>query len=488
MTHRSVISRPYRSLAAALLAFFCLAANPAAHADTEHILWDFDTPANPGFAPPGWRNDSQAGSPPCFQVEEFHDTVALRIRAAANTWNRVKVRTNDTFTTGVYTWRVYVPMPDEEGASTGIGAFLYSPQSTSDLDAREADFEIGWGTASAREQYNIPDGRLMCYMTVQRDDSSNTQHSSVVFQPADPEDHIKPDSWYILSLELREDTDGRYVVSWYIEREDRPRLQGRPDYKPNFGPSDLNFTEFTVHCSVENFPALWIGDNQPTTDQVAWFDWVSWEEVENGPVDPPETPELPTVTIMAPPDFTAGAFPPDPSSNTFPDPILPGEWTRFGAAYTGISILQNAAEARKGNHHLRVDANWGDGSRVGVRYVPHGLPSDWSPYERVAYEIRSLRAGTDSTHQFALFMADGGIWISDDLPVSNIWQGVELDLREDLVNVGGGGPAPQLASVIMLGWNFDNEDAFGAESFHADHVRLMPTGEIEVQGDGLAVH
>lgn len=43
---------------------------------------------------------------------------------AANTWDRVKTRTTATFTSGVYTWRVYIPPLTETGASSSIRAFL----------------------------------------------------------------------------------------------------------------------------------------------------------------------------------------------------------------------------------------------------------------------------------------------------------------------------------------------------------------------------
>jgi len=83
----------------------------------------------------------------------------------------VKVRTTTLFRDGTYDWSVYVPAITEPGATSSIGAFLYSPESTGDLAAREIDFEIGYGKKAEREAYAIPAGKLMCYMTLQRDDS-----------------------------------------------------------------------------------------------------------------------------------------------------------------------------------------------------------------------------------------------------------------------------------------------------------------------------
>lgn len=158
------------------------------------------------------------------------------------------------------------------GASSSIGAFLYSPKSGSgNYDAREADFEIGYGTAADRTACSIPAGRLICFMTVQRDNSSDTPLSSVVYQPADPQDHIQPGNWYTLAIRLMVNAKGCYVFDWTIQKDGQPVRGGRPSFTANYGPANAYQTTFRIFCSVENFSGLWIGDHQPTTDQHAWF-------------------------------------------------------------------------------------------------------------------------------------------------------------------------------------------------------------------------
>ena len=431
--------------------------------------WNFDSPTALGTPPPGWQNDSQAGSPATFRVEEFQETTSLYIRTAANTWNRVKTRTADTFQDGTYDWRIYVPGPWEEGASTSIGAFLYSPQSTGSLNAREIDFEIGYGRSAERSNYNIPAGRLMCYMTVQRDDASGTALSSIPYQPADPNDHIEPGNWYTFTIDLNVDSLDRYVVSWYIEKEGDPRVKGRPDYVAQYGPSGTYPTDFRIHCSVENFINLWIGDQQPAETTEAWFDYVSFSE-NTTTIDPPE---LPLITSIEEPDVTTAAFPPNPVSPSFPGTTIEGEWTRYGTAYAVISIEDNTAEAPDGDRYLSVSADWNAGNRVGVRFVPYGQPADWSGYPEIAFSLRSPQPTQGTTWQLAFFEQDGDIWISEDNPATETWTTQVVDLG-NLIYEGSstGDGVLNLQQIVMFGADFDNSSASSTQTFLIDNFHL----------------
>ncbi|GEM_PF-5009812 len=143
---------------------------------------------------------------------------------------------------------------------------MYSPQSSSDTDAREIDFEIGYGTAIARADNGIQNGKLMCYMTVQRDDSSGTAYNSAVTQ-------LDPDSWYTFKQVLTTDSLNNYKVSWMIRKGNGAEYPGRSDYICKYGSGN---TSFFIMNSVENFSTHWIGENQPVLDKEAYFDYVSF--------------------------------------------------------------------------------------------------------------------------------------------------------------------------------------------------------------------
>ena len=74
----------------------------------------------------------------------------------------------------------------------------------------------------------------------------------------------------ITGYEIGEDNMGRYVVSWYIQKERGPRIKARPDHTCKYGPDT---TDFRIYCSLENL--CFIGDFLPTVDHVAYFDWVA---------------------------------------------------------------------------------------------------------------------------------------------------------------------------------------------------------------------
>jgi hypothetical protein len=233
----------------------------------EYEWWIFTNETSWGVAPDQWMDDSSYGSPALFRVStNTSGEASLEIRTRGNTWDRVKVRTtNDDYTIGFYEWKVYVPPINETGACSSIGAFLYSPQSGGGLNAREVDFEIGYGTSADRVANGIQSNELMCYMTVQRDDSSGTSWSSVV-RPLEPND------WYYLRIGVFQNDKSSYKMIWWIRREGETNFTvARSDYNCNYGPTD---TTFAVECSVENFSNLWIGDRQPTNEKTARFKYV----------------------------------------------------------------------------------------------------------------------------------------------------------------------------------------------------------------------
>ena len=414
--------------------------------------WDFDA----GVGLNGWENDSTPETVATYQLATFDNQAVLRVTAQAGQNDRVKVRTDATFGTGTYQWHVYIPEIQEQGATNAIAAFLFSEESGNDWNAREIDFEIGEGTSAHRQQYGIPAGHMICWMTVQRDDSSGTVLDQVAFQPSNPEDHIERGYWYTYTIVLKKDSSGRYIVSWYIQKDGGTQVKARRDALCNYGPGD---TDFHVYCSSENFDSNWIGDhNPPQTDQVGYFDWASFTDgatnlITNVETDttagasppgtaerewtrfgpayssiligqpPPPAPVL--LTDLSTPDFTEwnenNPRPGDPNydPNThggFPDTAVDHEWSRFGAAFNGIYLVNATVtdgptiyyKARRvGDPNMRMAFVFeeADGD-VWMAKTPHALTTAWVEY---ALELNSANlelvvagSGSNLDHHVAL--------------------------------------------------------------------------------------
>ncbi len=203
------------------------------------------------------------------------------------------------------------------------------------------------------------------------------------------------------------------------------------------------------------------------------------DEIYYDDASPVPPPSLPVVTSIELPDFTSGGFPPEDYINTGTE----GEWTRFGAAYNGIVIVTDAQEATDGERYLQVGASWDDGPRVGVRHKPYGSPANWSPWDRISFDVKATVADAATTVEFALFEADGDVWTSDNLPVSTEWTTVTLLFDGDLTLGEQGGDGILSADAIVLwGLNFDNMTFAGTDTFRVDKVVLggdvvVPVGD-----------
>lgn len=174
------------------------------------------------------------------------DDGILSITTKGNTMDRNKLQTNSrNFGPGAYTWRLYVP-EIEPHAQVSVGAFIYKD------DKHELDFEIGYGKAQARQSCGAGEGDLVACLTNQASPFNST------YVP------IKP-GWHTCTIRLDVENE-RYKASWEIDGTVVKTLA------VNFGPS----TRFLVACSVENL--TFMGDNQPTRDHTAKFDWVSVTE------------------------------------------------------------------------------------------------------------------------------------------------------------------------------------------------------------------
>ncbi len=226
--------------------------------------WTFDEARDWGSPPDGWTDASSSGSAHTYRNTVFDGENCLQIKTTGGTSDRVKVQATQLFREGTYDWEVYVPPITEPGAQSSIGAFLYSPQSGGDFDAREIDFEIGYGSSETRDNLSIPDDKKVCYMTVQRDDSSETSFSTTIIP-------IAPDSWYTLRIMLTPDADGDYIARWFIKKAGETDFtESRSSAKCHYGTND---TQFAVYTSVETLSFM--GDSQPAQDHEAYFNTVS---------------------------------------------------------------------------------------------------------------------------------------------------------------------------------------------------------------------
>lgn len=197
------------------------------------IYWDFNDLT-------GWLDATQVGSPN-YTIENGH----LNIATNANTWDRTKVKSVSTYTTGTYSWRVYVPTMGI-GDMASIGAFLYKD------DTHELDFEIGYGKLTARQELNASAEDLVVYMT-----SQANPFQSIMTK-------IQREQWYTFSIELKLDSKNKYVAIWKINGN---TMASRTlTYGTKF--------KFKIFCSMENL--TFIGDHIPSTRNYALFDFVGY--------------------------------------------------------------------------------------------------------------------------------------------------------------------------------------------------------------------
>lgn len=308
-------TRPIRVLPLLMLVLtMALATAPPAAKAGEPFLDEFNLLLSEGVLPAGWENSSQPLGLATFRSGETQQgEQVLRVTADANTTDRTKLRTEKAFELGEYVWHLYIPEL-EAGAQNAIAAFLLSDQSGGFLRSREFDFEIGSGTIEDRARYNIPSGKLMVLMTMQRDTSSGTVFDSVAFQPLDPNDHVVPGAWYTYTIEMTQDSRGRYIASWFIQKDGGPKLLGRSQAISGI---EVIGGDFDIFCSSENL--LFMGENLPATNKDGYFD--SSQYIPN---------DVQLITDIES-DVTSSAFPPGTQDN---------EWTRFGAAFDSISIGQ----------------------------------------------------------------------------------------------------------------------------------------------------
>lgn len=197
------------------------------------IVWNFNDLT-------GWEDATQVGLTN-YWIEDGN----LTIFTNANTWERTKIKTISTYTTGTYTWRIFIPEMGV-GDMASLGAFIYNN------DTHEIDFEVGYGKQTIREQLNAEEDDLIVYMTSQGNpfQSFNTK--------------IKRGQWHTLSIQLTLNSSRKYQVNWNINGELAAATQ------LNYGAK----SKFKIFCSLENLP--FIGDHIPSAQNQALFDSVEY--------------------------------------------------------------------------------------------------------------------------------------------------------------------------------------------------------------------
>ena len=184
-----------------------------------------------------WKDNSWK-SPASYELENGN----LKITTRPKTLDRVKIRSKHRFTTGTYTWRIFVP-EFKLYEQVSIGAFLYHNEE----DEYEFDFEIGSGQQKDRERINLKNDEAIVYCVSQFSPSSSHQFG------------VKMNDWSTFSMKLS-DVNGLYFVQWFINNALVKELQTQVK-------SDI---EFRAHCSLENLKFM--GDNPSTEKNHVLFD------------------------------------------------------------------------------------------------------------------------------------------------------------------------------------------------------------------------
>lgn len=197
------------------------------------VVWSFNDLT-------GWEDATQIGLPN-YWVKDGNLTMFTN----PNTWERTKIKTLSTFTTGIYTWRVYIPEMGI-GDVASVGAFLYIN------DNHELDFEVGYGKQVIRNQLKAGPDDLIVYMTSQANPFRSYQTK------------IKRRQWHTFSMELTLNSRRNYKLSWIINGAKAATTE------LNYGINN----KFKIYCSLENL--TFIGDHIPKSQNYAIFDFVEY--------------------------------------------------------------------------------------------------------------------------------------------------------------------------------------------------------------------
>lgn len=508
---------------------------------------DFTTATVEAVEPDGWQTDSSPPGIETYQVitsgapSGSLDGKVLKITANNSTapdydYKRPKVRTIETYGSGEYQWRVYIPSSNQTsnlGANSALAAWLNTSSSANNgLNAREIDFEIGYGRPEDREHYGLndtgaPSDALMVWMTIQPDRSSGTKGDTVAWEPANPADHFSPDQWYLLTMELERNEFGHYEVSWYIQKDDRgsggslgTKFLGRTATMTGYGEVD---SPFHIYCSVEDFgdrdtdgdnipnanTGGFIGTHATNTPQVGYFDSVSY-------TPPTGTPNL--ITDVSTDDIGTGDG--EWVSSSGSAVLTVGEPAPEGSP-TSITTVDGDTTEWHVNNPTITDQNVYDIGAFPDPYVdtttspaPSPAPDgnragEWTrfgvPFVGITLDTRDTTNGPYLTYQAksvnssftvleTITETDGDVWISkESRTLTSGYQTYERQLTTTnmkLVDPSGGGDFD--LDVKYIGFEVTGSTSSNGQTVSFDDVKFKstPTGSLttvtDVNSDSIA--
>jgi hypothetical protein len=204
---------------------------------TDKYVWDFNTLEQ-------WKDDSQQTNGK--KNYTLLDNGCLKLFTHPKTAERSKIKSIQSFTTGTYTWKIFIPEIGK-GDNSSIGAFLYFD------DTHELDFEIGYGTKAIRKAMRFQSDELLVIMTSQG------------FPNCSKRVKIIRNQWYEFSLTLKKGLNNKLLAVWKINQT--PKFSTVLHYKKKIS--------FPIYCSVENLSFM--GDHMPNRMNYALFDYVKFE-------------------------------------------------------------------------------------------------------------------------------------------------------------------------------------------------------------------
>ncbi len=434
------------------------------------IVFYFNSATSLGVPPTSWVDSSQnivSGDTPNYLSTSFQGAGVVQFtmpeaKTATATdgfdsvdRTRYKIKTSNAYKEGIYQWRIYIP-DFEDNAQLSIGAFLNFSQSGASLGSgtnnREIDFEIFHGKSSDRSSVNgLQANNPICLMTVQQDDSSGTSFSKIFFEPTNASDHLQVNNWYTFTIKMTVDSSGRYVASWFIQKDGSTSVQGRNDFTCGYGPSNAFPTDFNIFCSLENLE--FAGDIKPTADQSVNFDQVAFLNLETTLFEFESINDADVWSV-----FGGGTS--NPVKSIFAE----------GANGTSRSLeFKHVQSAAFGGLHYKNSSESG-----GV-----DLPvTDWSLFNTISYWVKTTDVSTDNTVEIEIAELGGEIW-KQSVPttITNSFQKIEVNLFKGHFIVsdfrGQDGVALDLSQIEFINFVFrpdpiDN----GLTSYRVDEIIL----------------
>ncbi len=164
----------------------------------------------------------------------------------------------------------------------------------------------------------------------------------------------------------------------------------------------------------------------------------------------------------------------DTTTGGFPNGV-DGEWTRFGAAFNGMSIDANPANANGGTNSLQAAADWSAGTSFNVVYNVAGASFDASADPRISYAMNFDGVGNPLV-LVEIVETDGDIWqraAGHTLTVAyQVFEFVITTPGNFVLAAAGGDSILNTAQIAFVRFRIEaNGAASGAPVFHIDDLQ-----------------